>query len=541
VDLLEDADVARYRQAVATIIRDPGVNGLLVIYTPQGPIDHVEVAKTIIAEAKKSKKPIITTFVGETEVAEAREQFYQNKIPSYGFPEEAVRTYLHMYRYARDLEMLYETAEESPLDIGTPRNHLRRSIRRTLKEGKVQLSEEDAFKMLRTYGIPTATMQPAADADAAVRAAANIGYPVVMKIASPDIVHKSDVGGVFLNINSEAEIRDAFKEVTANVRRTCPKANIRGVSIHQMVGDYDYELIIGSKKDPHFGPVIIFGQGGLEAEFFRDIAVGIPPLNQVLARRLYERTRIYQMLAKGFRSKPPVNLKMLDNILVRVSDLLVDFPEIKEIDINPLAVRPDKVAALDARIILDDKYQPDANAEYSHLVITPYPSRYVEHWRCRDGTPVLLRPIRPEDEALESELLSGLSEESQRFRFFNVLKEITHDMLAKYCNIDYDREMAIVAEYDNGGKRRNVGVVRLIIEADGETGEFAVLVADDFQGKGLGLKLTDFIIGVAEDKGLKSIYGIMLSENAKMIHMVERLGFKVQRISSSESKITLEL
>lgn len=541
VDLLEDADITRYRQAVATVIRDPGVNGLLVIYTPQGPIDHLEVAKAIVAEAKKTKKPIITTFVGETEVAGAREEFYQHKIPSYGFPEEAVRTYLHMYRYASDLEMLYETVEESPLDIGIPRNHLRRSIRRTLKEGRSQLSEEDAFKMLRTYGIPTANMQPAADADAAVRAAANIGYPVVMKIASPDIVHKSDVGGVLLNINSEAEIREAFTEITANVRRNLPKADIWGVSIHQMFGDYDYELIIGSKKDPHFGPVIIFGQGGLEAEFFRDVAVGIPPLNQVLARRLYEKTRIYKMLARGFRSKPPVSLKMLDNILVRVSDLLVDFPEIKEIDINPLAVRPDKVAALDARIILDDKYRPDTAAEYSHLVITPYPSRYVESWRCRDGIPLLLRPIRPEDEALESELLSGLSEESQRFRFFNVLKEITHDMLVKRCNIDYDREMAVVAEYHNGEKRRIVGVVRLLIEPGGETGEYAVLVADDFQGKGLGFKLTDLIIGIAEDKGLKSIYAIMLNDNAKMMHMVERLGFKVQRLSSSESRITLEL
>jgi acetyltransferase len=541
VDLLEDADIERYRKTIEIIVKDPKVNGLLIIYTPQGPIDHLEVAKAIVVEVKKTRKPVIVTFVGESVVTEAREYFYEHKIPCYGFPEEAVRTYLHMYSYARNMEMLYETAEESPLDIGTPRNHLHRCIRHSLQDGLEQLNETDTFKMLRTYGITTTAMQTVTEVEHAVFAANDIGYPVAMKISSPDIVHKTDCGGVMLNINCEAELRDAYREIHENVSRALPKARVKGISIHQMVSDYDYELIIGSKKDPEFGPVIIVGQGGLEAEFFRDVAVGIPPLNHKLARRLYEQTRIYSMLAKGFRNKPPVDLKMLDDILVRVSDMLVDFPEIKELDINPVAVSRDHAVALDARIILDTDYQPGSGTDYSHLVIMPYPSRYVQNWRCRDGTQVLLRPIRPEDEEQEGILLSNLSEESQRFRFFNVLKEITHDMLTKYCNIDYDREIAIVAECNDGGKARNVGVAHLSIEPGSDSGEFAVLVADDFQGRGLGLKLTDVVIGVAEDKGLKSIYGIILNENARMAQMVTRLGFKIERTSASESKITLEL
>jgi len=320
-----------------------------------------------------------------------------------------------------------------------------------------------------------------------------------------------------------------------------PKAFIEGVSVHEMVTGYDYELIIGTKKDRMFGPVIMVGQGGFEAEVSKDVAVGIPPLNQVLARRMLEQLKIYEALAKGFRNRPPANLKKLDELLVKVADLVTDFPEIQELDINPVIISGDAVIALDARIILDPCAAPDGSPDYAHLMITPYPSRYVQFWRCHDGRQVLLRPVRPEDEKLNREMLEGLSQETLRFRFFHVLKEITHEMLTQMCNIDYDREIAIIAEYEQNGKRRNVGMGRLLVEPDGETGEFAVMVADDFQSNGLGLKLTDVIIGIAGDRGLKSIYGILLNDNARMLHLVERLGFTVERISSSESKLTLQL
>ncbi|MBA7626219.1 Peptidyl-lysine N-acetyltransferase Pat [subsurface metagenome] len=549
IDVLEDADPQRYLKAIEVTIKDPGVDGAVIIYTPQGRANSIEVAKAVIKQAKKSSKPILTALVGDREVAKAKRLFCKNNIPTYEFPEEAVRTYLYMYQYARNLEMLYETPEETPLGVGVPKNHLKMLIRKALREGRTLLSEEDSLKFLRTYGI--SSTDPCVDesinpcvtdsAEGAARIASDIGYPVVMKISSPDVVHKSDVGGVVLNISSADEVRKAFGGIMENVTKSRPDARIRGVSIHKMIANYDYEFIVGSKKDPIFGPVIMFGLGGLEVEFFRDIAVGLPPLNQVLARRLLEQTKIYEMLSKGFRSKPPVNLRLLDETLVRVSDLIIDFPEIKEIDINPLIVSGNAAIALDGRIILDEEAMQKEMPEYSHLVISPYPARYVQPWRCKDGRTVVLRPVNPEDELLERGLLESLSEESLNYRFFYRLKEITHDMLTRFCNIDYDREMAIVAEYTAGGKRSNVGVGRLFIQPGGEIAEFAVLVADDFQGYGLGLKLCDLLIGIARDKGLRSIYGIVLNENTKMINLANRLSFNIERLSSEESKVTLEL
>ncbi len=541
VDLLEDATVERFAKAVAVAAKDPGVNGILLIYTPQGSAGAAAVAHAVVAEAQKTRKPVLTAFLGESLVAEARRIFNENRIPTYDFPEEAVRTYLYLHQYARNLEMIYEMADETPLETNVPRNHLRTLIKRTLAEGRTLMREEDTVKFLRTYGLRTTRERLAKDVDSAVLAASDIGFPVALKVSSGDITHKSDIGGVILGLNSGTEVRAAYQTVTQRAAEKMPEARIEGVSIHEMVEEYDYELIVGTKKDRIFGPVIMVGQGGVEAEISKDVAVGIPPLNKVLARRMLEQIRVYEALAKGFRNRPPVNLKKLDELLVKVSDMVTDFPEIQEIDINPVAVRGDTATALDARIILDPSAPSGGTPDYSHLMITPYPTRYVHLWRCRDGRQVLLRPVRPEDEKLNREMLEHLSEETLRFRFFYVLKEITHEMLTQMCNIDYDREVAIVAEYEQNGKRRNVGIGRILVEPDGETGEFAVLVADDFQNNGLGLKLTDAIIGVAEDKGLKSIYGILLNDNAKMRGMVERLGFTVERISSGESKLTLEL
>lgn len=286
--------------------------------------------------------------------------------------------------------------------------------------------------------------------------------------------------------------------------------------------------------------MVLFGRGGTETEFFKDIAVGLPPLNQKLARRVMERTRTYSLLAGGFRSKPPVNLRLLDETLVKVSNLIIDFPEIKELDINPLVVSGDAIYALDARIVLDPQLAEEAADEQSHLIISPYPTKYIQSWKCYDGRSVVLRPIRPEDEPLERDLLTGLSEESSRFRFFHIIKDISHEMLSRFCNIDYAREMAIIAEYNSDGIRRNVGVGRLITES-GQGGEFAVVVADDFQNNGLGLKLCDTLIGIAAEKKLKSVYGIVLNDNSKMMNLARKLGFSKRWLSEDESRIELEL
>ena len=386
------------------------------------------------------------------EIGVASPVVYDNKVPTYEFPEEAIKTYMYMYHYARNLENLYETPEDMPLDIGTPKNHLKLLIRNAVRSGKLVLNEDDSKKFLSTYRINVTLPHFAVDADTASSCASGLGYPVVMKIQSPDISHKSDVGGVALNLKSAEEVRKAFKEMLDRIKNQFPEARIDGVTIQKMITTYDYELIIGSKKDPTLGPVIIFGQGGTETEFFKDVAIGLPPLNQRLARMLIERTNVYDMLSKGFRKKPAVNLRLLDETLIRLSNMIVDFPEIKELDINPLVVSGEKVIALDARIIIDENAVKNPQSEFSHLIISPYPTRYIQPWLCRDGRSVLLRPIRPEDEPLEHELIAGLSPESSRFRFFYIIKDISHEMLSRFCNIDYSREIAIIAESNSMGK-----------------------------------------------------------------------------------------
>ena len=539
IDILGDADEQRYVKTIEVALKDGGVNGGVIIYTPQGRANPVELAKAIIKYAKKSSKPILTCLMGSEEVAEARQLFYDGKIPTYEFPEEAIKTYLYMYQYARHLEELYETPEDLPLSMGVPRNYLKMLTRNAIREGRTLLNEEDSKKLLTTYGIATTTSHLARSPEEAARLASSVGFPVVMKISSPDISHKSDVGGVALNLGSDDEVKRAFSEMMAKVKQKQPDAKVEGVSLQKMVTNYDYELIVGSKKDPILGPVILFGLGGTEAEFFRDIAVGLPPLNQKLARIVIERTKTYTLLFQGFRTKPPANLRLLDETLVKVSNLIVDFPEIKELDINPLVISDNSAIALDARIILDAETLWGIEP-YSHLIISPYPTKYIQPWRCYDGRNVVLRPIRPEDEPLERELIAGLSPESSRFRFFYIIKEITHEMLSRFCNIDYDREMAIIAEYTANGRRRNVGVSRLIV-APGQTGEFAVVVADDFQNNGLGLKLCDMLIGIGQEKGLKNIYGIVSNDNRKMISLARKLGFTRERLSDGESKMILEL
>ena len=539
IDILGDASVERYISAIDIILKDPSVHGAVVIYTPQGVATAVDLAKAISKIAKKSTKPILTALMGSKEVEKARQIFYDNKVPTYEFPEEAIKTYMYMYHYAKNLENLYETPEDVPLDVGTPKNHLKLLIRNAARAGKLVLSEDDSKKFLNTYRIDVTLPYFAGDANTAASTASGLGYPVVMKIQSPDISHKSDVGGVQLGLKSADEVRKAFQEMMDNVKTHCPEARIEGVTIQKMVTVYDYELIIGSKKDPTLGPVIIFGQGGTETEFYKDVAIGLPPLNQRLARILIEHTNVYTMLSKGFRKKPAVNLRLLDETLIRLSNMIVDFPEIKELDINPLVVSGDKVIALDARIVIDENAVKQEQSEFSHLIISPYPTRYIQPWLCRDGRSVLLRPIRPEDEPLEHELIAGLSPESSRFRFFYIIKDISHEMLSRFCNIDYSREIAIIAESNTGGKIRNVGVGRLVIQPGTQIGEFATLVTDDFQGIGLGHKLTDMLIGIAQEKGLTSMYGVILKDNPKMVGLARNLGFTIESVDADECKASI--
>jgi acetyltransferase len=528
VDVLGDADVKRYELALQVCINDPNVDGVLAVYTPVAVLAPTEIADAVLRVKAVAHKPLLTVWMGDEGVREARTKFRDGNVPTYETPEEAVKAYTFMYRYNRNLELLYQTPAELPVNIAPPKSHLDVVIRKAYNQGRALLSQADADRFLDVYGIHRLAGGLATSPEEAAEIARNVGYPVVLKIMSQDIVHKTDVGGVVPGVSSREQLADEYRKLLDRVRTAKPEARIDGVYVQRMVSKIDYELILGCKRDRDFGAVVLFGMGGIGVELFRDFSVGLPPLNQVLAKRMIEETRIYRALSKGLRDKAPVDLLSVEEAVVRFSNMIADFPEIVEMDINPLIVSGQKLYAADARILLDVG-NPRPVQPYSHLVIVPYPTKYVIPWVMKDGREVTIRPIRPEDEPIELEFVRNLSEETSRRRFFSVIKELSHDALVRFCNIDYDREMALIAETREDGKRIEIAVARLITEPRENRGEFAVVVADKYQDEGLGTKLLDMLIGVAEEKGLESMYGIVLPENVEMITVCENLGFKVTR------------
>jgi acetyltransferase len=536
LDILGDADVERFELAVRTCIVDPNVDGLLVIYTPQGTTDPTVIAENIGKMAADRRKPLLTVWMGEDSVKHSRDIFHNHNIPTYPTPEEAVKTYMYMYRYRRNLDLLYETPEELRVDFSPPKSHLKVMMHKAANERRA-LTQEEVDRFLDAYNIPRAEGSLAKNVDQASMIASEMGFPVVLKIASQDILHKTDIGGVIVGIETPQALKESYKLLVDRARQAKPDARIDGVYVQKMMKNVDYELILGSKKDRDFGAVVLFGMGGIGVELLKDVSIGLPPLNQVLARRVMEETRIYQALSKGLRNKSPIDLRLLEEVMVRFSNMIIDFPEIAEMDINPLVVAQGKLSVLDARLIIDAKFAEYAET-YPHLVIMPYPSKYVIPWRLKDGAEVTLRPIRPEDEPIELEFIRGLSTETSRFRFFQIIKDLPHEALVRFCNIDYDREMAFIAETREGDRRIEIGVSRLILESNKKRGEFAVVIADKYQGKGLGIKLVDMLIEVAREKGVEAIYGIVMSENLKMINLCEKLGFSRHR---EQDNVVVEL
>ncbi|MBP1732016.1 MAG: Acetyl-CoA synthetase / acetyltransferase family protein, partial [Deltaproteobacteria bacterium] len=466
--------------------------------------------------------------------------FVENNLPSYETPEEAVRAYLTMYTYRRNLDHLYETPAELPVHEQPDKRELKATIREMLRKGRTLLNEEESKNLLVRYGIPATVPQFAKDADTAVSTADKLGYPVVIKVVSPDISHKSDVGGVMLGLTSGAALKQACETLLQTVSKRAPQALIQGVAVQRMIENVDYELILRAKRDKDFGSVILFGVGGTTAEFFKDFSIGLPPLNQTLAKMVMQETKAYKML-QGFRGKPPANFKELEEVLVRFSNLIVDFPEIAEINIDPLAIADGKTYALDASMVID-RDSVEHKSRYPHLVITPYPTRYITSWKLPDGVEVLLRPIKAEDEPLQQEMAASLSHETIRTRFFSSVKDVSsHEWLILFCNIDYDRHVAIVAEITENGKRKIIGVGRLVMEADFQSGEFAILVHDRYQGRGLGYKLVGMLIEIGRERELKEIVGDVLTENENMLKLARKLGFTAQWAPDGITKITLKL
>lgn len=534
VDVLGDARAKRISKATQIVLEDKGVDAVLVIITPQAMTNPVATAKEIGSLVSTTSKPILAAWLGGKSMREAFEALAEAGIPSYKTPEQAIGAFMTLVAYSRNLETLYETPKDIPVEFSIDRKKLKGDYSKYFIGNVSILSEEISKTVIESYGIQTTKPILADSADNAVSIARIIGYPVVMKIQSPDITHKSDAGGVVLNIENDQSIIASFKDITDKARLYNPSARIEGVTIQKMIDTKDsVELILGIKKDYVFGTILMVGMGGITAELFHDKALALPPLNERLARQMLESLKVYPLL-KGYRGSKPKSIDKLIQTLIRLSYLGADYPEIKELDINPLLVTPDDAIALDCRIIIDKEITPETNSDYSHLALHPYPEEYVKRIHLSDQTEVLLRPIKPEDEPLWLDMLGSCSKESIYNRFRYLFHWESHDVATRYCYIDYDREIAIVAEINTKGLRKLVGVGRLIADPDHQTVEYAILVVDDWQNKDLGNIITDYCLEIAKKWKLKRIVALTTTDNARMISVFRKKGFEIT-VNSEDS------
>jgi acetyltransferase len=525
IDLIGDADSARYRAAVSACLADPGVDGVLAILTPQAMTEAEETARVVAQTARGASKPLVACWMGEASVVGGRKLLQEASIPVFRTPDPAVEMFAHLTAFYRNQRSLLQTpgplAHQAPPDRGAAQ----RVVDAALAEGRRVLSESESKTLLAAFHIPVARTVLARSAEEAVLAAQKLGFPVVLKIDSPDITHKSDVGGVRLGLAGAEAVRSAYGEMLAEVGRKQPKARLVGVTVEPMISrKYGRELMVGVMRDTVFGPAITFGAGGTAVEVHRDRAVALPPLNAFLAGEMIRGTRISRMLG-AFRNMPSVDVPSLESVLLRVSEMVCELPGIEELDINPLIVDESGAIAVDARAVVRDP-RP-MRSRYAHLAIHPYPEDLVTSWKASDGTSVVLRPIRPEDAEMEREFVKNLSESSRYFRFMSSVRELTPAMLSRFTQIDYDREMAFVAVCEQGGREVEIGVARYVTNPDWQTCEFAIVVSDAWQGRGLGRRMLERLIEVARLRGLKSMVGHVLAGNPGMLALCARLGFRI--------------
>jgi len=538
IDVYEEATPDRFRNVLEICVKDNNSSGFLVVYTHQGATKPVDLANALVDIAKQTRKPILTALMSEDDnCREARRILQRNGIPSFTSPEEAVSTFMYMYNYTQNLELLYQTPEALPVEQ-PDLTFLKGILRQAFREGRKVLTLPESMRFLEAYKIPTVKTLVARTPEEAVALSSELGYPVVLKALSPQVSHKSKIGGVVLNVCSQSETKAFFGEIADRVKNFSRAAEFQGVTVQPMIREKGYELILGSKKDAQFGPIILFGTGGTAAELFKDISIGFPPLNQTLARRLIEDTAIYKHATS---TGNPFNVALIEEILAKFSQLVTDFPEIKEIDVNPLIINENTAVAVDARMVIEWDMMMREVADHQHkCLIASYPKKYVDARKLKNGTQVLLHPVKPEDENRFNEFLKSLSVETMRFRFFEIIKEMSHEMLTRYCNLDYDREIAVVAELNDCNKSI-IGAVRLILDPDRKSGEFAVLVGDKLQGLGLGSKLMDLLVEIGKDMRVNKIYGYVSANNYKMLQLCKKKGFRVETFDEETTKASLFL
>jgi acetyltransferase len=541
IDILGDATPERYAKTLEIAAKDPLSDGLLVILTPQAMTDPTQTAaqlKGVIEQVEVPQpKPILASWMGGAEVMAGEEILNRASIPTYAYPDSAARVFSYMWQYSYNLRGIYETPMMLEEGDGLPHREIAQKLIETVRQsGRTVLTEIESKQILEAYGIQTVKACIATRAEQAVDCANSFGYPVVLKLLSETVTHKTDVGGVQLNLTDAEAVRWGYGAIATSVQEKVGSEHFLGVTVQPMVHlDGGYELILGSSIDPQFGPILLFGTGGQLVEVFRDRAIALPPLNTTLARRLMEQTHIYQAL-QGVRGRKAIDVSALEQLLVRFSQLVVEQRWIKEIDINPLFVSPvgaqgiAPFQALDARVILHGS--DVLETELPKLAIRPYPSQYSAPWILRDGTQVTIRPIRPEDEPQAVQFHKTLSEESVYFRYFHLVKlshRIAHERLMRLCFIDYDREMALVADRKDpvAGTHEMLAVGRLSKMHSTQEAEFALLVSDAFQRQGLGTELLQRLVEVGRDEQLTRIVAQILPENVAMQRVCEKVGFAI--------------
>ena len=534
VDVLGDASPEQFARCAQVLSAAPECDGLLAIMAPQAIADPAETARQLTALVKPIDKPLLTNWIGGSQMHTGAEILNRAGIPTFTYPDSAARTFQYTWQYSDALRALYETPTVS--DDGGNRKAqytVSRLLQDVLASGRTLLTEPESQQVLRGYGIPTVDTAIAKSSAEAVAAAREIGFPVAVKLYSKTITHKTDVGGVQLNLQSAEQVACAFDSIASSVTTATGPGNFDGVTVQPMIRQTGYELIIGCKIDQQLGPVIAFGAGGQLVEVFNDRALGLPPLTSTLARRMMERTKIYAAL-KGIRGRRPVDLVALEQLIVCFSRLVIQQPRIREIEINPLLASDERLIALDARVVLHPATM--SNADLPQPVIRPYPRQYVTNWTTTDGRSLVIRPIRPDDEALMAQFHATLSLDSVYSRYSQVLSfgnRTAHERLARLCFIDYDRQIALVAIDEQQNPAKLVAVARLIKLHSSNSAEFAIVVSDTEQGHGLGAQLMKMVVDIGRDEKLDQIIGQISTSNRRLLTICQKLGFEF--INSADS------
>lgn len=534
VDILGDAGASCYAKAVEVVSKDPQVDGILVILTPQDMTDSTGTAEALESAKERFAKPVLASWMGASYVEKGVETLNHAGIPTFSYPDSAAKTFALMWAQSERNKLLYETPSlvDKPEELasGTTKE-VEKLLEGLKKDNRTLLTEAESKSVLAAYGIPVVETLIATNAEEAGKLADKLGYPVVVKLHSETITHKSDVGGVKLNLRDKASVVTAYKEIEESVGRLAGKEHFHGVTVQVMVKTDGYEVIIGSIVDPQFGPVVLFGTGGQLVEVYKDRAIGIPPFTTTLARKLMQRTKIYEAL-QGVRGKQAVDMGKLEEVLIRFSRMIVEQPRIKECDINPLIVSPGQIIALDARFVLHDF--SETNDSLPKPAIRPYPIQYISQIKLKNDLVATLRPIRPEDEPMLVAFHKELSEETIRSRYFEFLtleERTAHDRLVRICNSDYDREITLVAE--TGG--HIVGIARYSKIYGTTDVELKMTIIDKFQNVGLGSQMLERIIAIAKQEKISSISVNILSENGAMIHLCKKLGFDLKPSTEAPS------